>query len=501
MNIAVVDIGSNSLRMQISKIEKGTFEVIEDFKDMLKLGDDVFKLGYISRKSIDILIDRLKEIKTVCSSKSVATIRTVATASFREAGNAKDVADEIGKTVGLKIEIIDGAFEAYLGFLGVSSNFDIANSKVLITDIGGGSTEFVVAKKGKMLFSQSTPYGCNKLFHNYFSKNNPAKEEDVMLFKEEIEHSLENLPIDRTLEHIICLGGTLNNVAFIRNRQNYGKKINYVDRKFLKNFIRGISYKTLEEQKNIKGLEPKRAGIVLPATLLIDKVLDMSGMSGFYALSGGLRTGLTIDTINKMGIILNFQKQYYSLRISRIMDIGTKFNFEKKHAAHVNSIALSIFEQTESLHNLGARERNILELSALLHDVGNYISYSKHHKHSYYLILNSDFIGYSTKDVEIAANTARYHRKSLPKKTHENFMKLNEKEQKTVKILAGILRIADALDRTHESKIEKVNVTITNNSVIFNIRSKKNILAEKRAFERKKDLFENIFKKKAELIL
>ena len=501
MNIAVIDIGSNSLRMQISKIEKGTFEVIEDFKDMLKLGDDVFKLGYISKKSTDILIERLKEIKTICSSKSVATIRAVATASFREANNAKDVTDEIEKNVGLKIEVIDGAFEAYLGFLGVSSNFDISNSKVLIMDMGGGSTEFVVAKNGKMLFSKSTPYGCNKLFHKYFSKNNPAKEEDITLFKEEIEYALNDLPIERTLEHVICLGGTLNNVAFIRNRQNYGKKINYVDRKFLKNFIRKISHKTIEEQEHIKGLEPKRAGIVLPATLLIDKVLDASGASGFYALSGGLRDGLTIDTINKMGIILNFQKQYYSLRISRIMDIGNKFNFEKKHAVHVNSIALSIFEQTEGLHNLGKKERKILELSALLHDVGNYISYSKHHKHSYYLILNSDFIGYSSEDIEIASNVARYHRKSLPKKTHENFMKLDEKNQRTVKILAGILRIADALDRTHESKIEKVNITINNNSVIFNIKSKKNILAEKRAFDRKKNLFENIFKKKAELVL
>ncbi len=495
MKIAIIDIGSNSLRMQISKAENGIFDVVEEYKEMLRLGDDVFRLGYISQKSLEKLAAVLNEIKLICSAKSVDTIRTIATASFREAENSKEVVMFIKEKTGFDIEIIDGKTEAYLGFLGVSANFDISGSKVLITDIGGGSAEFVVAQNGRLIFSTSTPYGCNKLFVEYF-KHDPPTQEEILAFKNDMRKNLSKLPLDDTIEHIIGLGGTANNIAFIKDSRG-SLKVRYADRKFLKNFLHDIMHKTAKERADIKNLEPKRADIILSTTLLVDAILNITQKNGFYTLNGGLRSGLAIDTINKAGVVLDFQKSKSSLRVSRIMEIGKKFNFEKRHAVKVKELALSIFDKTEDLHNMKSAERNILEAAALLHDVGNYISYSKHHKHSYYLVKNSEFIGYSLEDVEIMANVARYHRKSPPKDTHEHFKGLDKDEKKRVGMLAAILRIADALDRTHEGAIKDVDIKLTDGRAIFELKHSTEILPEKKAFERKKDLFEEVFNLKA----
>ncbi len=495
MNLAVIDIGSNSVRMQISKVENGIYEVIEDYKKMLRLGDDVFSLGYISDSSVDELLETINEMKELFISKSVSAIRAIATASFREASNAVSVIEKIKKSTGIDVEVIDGQEEAYLGFLGVSANFEMKNSRVLITDIGGGSAEFVVVENEKVVFSTSTPYGCNKLLKRYF-RHDPVSEAEIFKFKTDMENELASFPINDKIEHIVCLGGTLNNISFIA-KGGSSARVKYVDRKFLKEFIRNIASKSVTERKKIKYLEPKRADIVLPAALLIDKILYIAQKNGFYTLSGGLRSGLTIDTINKMGIVLDFQKRQHSLRVARIIEIGKKFNFERQHAMQVKKIALSIFEQTKNLHGLGKREKNILEAAAILHDCGNYISYSKHHKHSYYLIKNSEFIGYGAEDVELVANIARYHRKGLPKDSHENFRDLNDRRKYIVRALAGILRIADALDRTHEARIMAVKVQLKKEAVLFQFSYRKELLLELNAFGKKKNLFEQVFNIKA----
>ncbi len=498
MNIAVIDIGSNSIRMQISSVINGTFETIEDFKEMLRLGDDVFNLGYIQKRTENKLIKILTEIRAICIAKSATKIRAVATASFREASNADSVIERIKKETQIEIEIIDGKKEAYYGFKGVSANFDITNTKVLITDIGGGSAEFIVANHGKIELLESTPLGCNKLYKDYF-KNDPPLEKELLLFKEDMRYRINKLPIDDTIEHIVCLGGTTNNISIIKNK-DIQAKVKYTDRKFLKSFIRDISTKTVNERKKIKNLESKRADIMLSAALLIDAILDKTSRSGFYTLSGGLRTGLTLDTINNLGIVLDFQKNQSNLRLSRLIEIGKKFNFELNHAINVRNIALSIFNQLTTIHNLSTNCSYILEAAAILHDIGNYISYSKHHKHSYYLIMNSDFVGYSIDEVRLIAAIARYHRKGMPKDAHSEFSVLSEQDKDVVKKLAAILRIADALDRTHEGRIQSIDVKIEKQSVIFYPHNNSDILLEEKAFARKRDLFEKVFSLEAQIL-
>ncbi len=494
MNIAVLDVGSNSVKVEISKVEDGHFELIEDFKELLRLGDDVFRFGLVKDESIQRLINVIKEIKDVCDFKKVDKLRAVGTSALRDASNSREVIEKIYNETGVLIELISGEKEAELVYLAVTANFDINHSKTLIADIGGGSVEFIISDNNKVVFQQSTPYGCNRLLHKYFN-NDPPKESEIEYFKNSMQNILSELPLDRSIDKVISLGGTLSNVSFVYMRQIHStiQRIGYIDRKFLKSFIRNISSKTINQRKTIKGLDPKRADLVLPATLFIDTILDMCGKSGFYTMGGGLRIGVLIDTLNNMGILLNFQNSKENLRYLRLLEIGKKFQFEKVHAINVKNFAVQIFKVLKDKFNFSYDLQKYIEAASILHDIGNYISYSQHHKHSYYLIKNSDFIGYSNEEIELIANIARYHRKSLPKNSHENYVNLPENSKHIVRELASILRISDAIDRSHSGRIKFVDLNIQGNKLFLKMLPCDDISIEKKAIDRKKDLFEKTF--------
>ncbi|MBZ4672736.1 MAG: Ppx/GppA phosphatase [Deferribacteraceae bacterium] len=499
--IAIIDLGTNSLRLQIFKIIDNQFELIDDFKEIIRLGDDIYNYGYILEKSIEKLLEHLIQIKIICESRQVNSIRFIATASLRETQNSNEVKNKIINAIGIEPEIISGEKEAYFAYLAAKSNFEINDSKVLITDIGGGSAEFVLVENDNIIFSESTPLGCNKLLHKYF-KNDPPQKVDIVNFKNDLKEFFQQKPFDRSIEHIICLGGTLNNIANIQHSTISGqrRRVKYVDRKFLKRFTRIIANNSIENRKKIKGLEPKRADIVLPAALLIDNLLDSCGKSGFYALSGGLRLGILIDTANNMGLSLSFQNNQNNLKFTRVYDICKKYKGEIAHAENVKKIAKKLFFSFKELLELTDEDLELLEAAAILHDIGNHISYSQHHKHSYYLIVNSDFIGFSNLEIQMIANIARYHRKSFPKQSHENFIKLSELSQEKVNKLSAILRIADSLDRSHEQKVKDIKVDITPSKIILKLIGKGDLILEKAGVNKKKDFLEKMINKKLEVL-
>lgn len=500
IKVAVIDLGTNSLRFQIVEVSEGQFEIVEDIKEIIRLGDDIYTSGKILPHSLNNLIGLLVEIKKICNVKNVSKIRFIATASLREAENGEDVANAIFQTMGIKPEVITGEKEAEFAYLASIAHFEIDDSNILITDIGGGSAEFVIIEEGEISYKESTSLGCNRLSHKFLT-NDPPTLNQIGAIKEYISDFLKNRPFNRKVEHIICLGGTLNNVANVqyKNSNQTTSRVRYVDRKFLKKFLRIICDKPMAERIKIPGLEPKRGDLVIPATILIDSLMDICGKSGFYTLSSGLRIGILIDTLNSMGIKLTFQSKQDSLRVSRVLDICKKYKAEIAHLKHVNTLSFLIFNQLKEFLKLTDSDRDILEAASLLHDIGNYISYSQHHKHSYYLIKNSDLIGYTDDETDMIANVARYHRKSQPKKTHENFMKLDVCQKDKVKILSAILRLADALDRSHDQRVKEILIDIQDDAIKMRLIGRGDLTLEINGLEKKKDFFESLVSMRVEL--
>lgn len=499
--VAVIDIGSNSIRMQVSEIHGKSYSIIDEFKEVIRIGDEVFTTGYLSDLSVQLILNVLKVMMGLIEIHNVDVVRAVATESLREAANSTNILQRIEDVCGIKVDIIDGIEEAYYSYLAANYNFQLDKVKAVVVDIGGGSTEFSISEKGKLISSASKKLGCSRLTKKFIDQY-PVSTSNIAALTDHIVDQF--IDVDESINLVICTGGTMNNIgtifSLVENREK-DASIQYVRRKFLKNLIFNITRMDIESIKKIEGIEEKRADILLAAAMQIDYLLQQTGCDGFYTFSGGLRTGLTIDTLNKYDIVLPFQIFSQDIRFSRLLEIGHKYLFDEQHAMQVCRLSKQLFGYLKSELSLYDHDLKILEAAAMLHDIGNYISYSKHHKHAYYLIMNASLVGYTEVEKNMIAHIARYHRKSVPKSNHELYDELEDKNIDCIFKLAGILRVADALDRSHQSPVDRIIVSDNSFSeeCIIMVESNTILFAELQGFEYKKDLLEIVLKKKVVL--
>lgn len=502
VRVAVVDIGSNSLRLQISEVKDKSYKVLEDYKEMIRLGDTIYTLGYFDRATTDKLISSLNTVKRIADSKGASVFRAIATAAFREADNLGETLGIIETECGIRVEVITGQEEARLTFIAASANFELKDRHAVITDIGGGSAEYTFVKNGAVEKAKSLPLGCNRLTREFLKTDPPASAE-ILLMKEHIADAMDRMKLPKGLEMLICTGGSMNNVGYICHYQDKmirDSAVKYVERKYLKKFISDIRTKSVADRIKIEGMEEKRADLILAAVVQTDMVLEETGIDGFYTLTGGLRMGLTIDTINKMGIELPFQNRMDSVRYSRLIEIGNKFGFDEAGALQVDKLGGMLFGGLKDLLGLTDRDGLMLQAASLLRDIGKHIAYSKHHKHSYYMIIHSELVGYSHEEIEAIACISRYHRKSAPKMAHDEFLSLSPDMRGRVEKLAGILRLAIALDRTHKGLIDSVSVTVKDDEVEIKPVTTKDIAMEIRDFERNRELLVKLIKRPVRLV-
>jgi len=501
LEIAVIDIGSNTVRLQVSEVQDKSYRIVDEYKDLTMLGNYIFDKGMLEQDGLEKLLHVMRDIKTIIDTRGAKLMRAVATASLRAASNHEEVLKAIKDTTGIEVEIISGEEEARLTYLAATGNFQLSKYKALIVDIGGGSAEFTLVDKGEMIKSASHEIGCSKLTRK-FLESDPVKESEYRDLKDYIIEDIESFGLDNTLDVLICAGGSLNNISsiFYAKKPTDASQVKYVERKYLKKIISDLKFKSVEERKAIDGLEEKRAANILPAPVIVDTIMAQCEIGGFYTLSGGLRNGMTIDALNRLGIELPFQNNYDDVRFSRLLEIGNKYKFDEEHALHVRKLTMRLFELLKDELFLNDDDCDLLEASALLHDIGNYISYSKHHKHAYYLIKNSELIGFSNTEIEIIANVARYHRKSPPKQKHEPFQNADEESQERILKLASIIRIADALDRSQRSQVIDFDIKITDDSINISLYADGNISMEIRGFGLKKQLLEDITGKQVTLV-
>ncbi|MEF3254674.1 MAG: Ppx/GppA family phosphatase [Deferribacterales bacterium] len=499
-NIAVIDVGSNSIRLQIVKVFEKSYKVVAEYKDVVRIGDDLFTKGYLSESAEEKIYNAFSSIKSLLDTHKVELIRGVATATLRSAPNGTQIIKNIKEKFDIDIDIIDGELEAKISFLGVKSSFNLPRYKALITDVGGGSAEFILSHYGEIERIYTKKLGGARLKNQFLIKNPPSSMEI-----DRLKQFLKNEFVDFRefkVDNIICTGGTANNIAviyYIKNKKDISNPIKYVPRDFLRNLINQFKHKKSSTISQIKGVEPQRADIILPVAIEIDQILEITETGGFYTFSGGLRTGLIIDTLNNYGIKLPFQTLETDTNIARLTEIGNKFHFDEDHASQVRKLSKIIFDQTKEVLKLNENDWSYLHAAVILHDIGNFISHSKQHLHSEYLIRNSDLIGFSSYEKNIISQIARYHRKRKPKNKDSLYSLIKQKDLNKVLILAGILRIADALDRTHKNKISNIKITFKEKHLILRLEYVDDISLELKDFELKKDFLEEYSGYKVEI--
>lgn len=468
--IAAIDLGTNSFHMVIVKIDPTlpSFTIIDREKDMVRLGDFDQK-GRLKSEVIERGIICLRRFQEIAKTYNAEQIVAVATSAVREAPNGRDFIKQVSDELNLDISVISGQEEARRIYLGVLSAMEFNNQPHIIIDIGGGSTELILGEGREPIFLSSTKVGAVRLTQDYV-KSDPISRNEFLYLQAYIRGMLErtvdelasNLKKGEPLR-LLGTSGTIETLAIINAREKLGTEptpltgyeLKLSDLQDLVNRFRKMSY---AERLEIPGISDKRAEIILAGALILQEAMTLLKIDSLTVCERSLREGVIVDWMLTHGLIEDRLRYGSSIRQRSILKIAQKYQVDLDHGERVAAFALNLFDQTQRiLHDCGPEEREFLWAAGILHNSGLYISHSALHKHSYYLIRHGELLGYTETEIETIANLARYHRKSPPKKKHENYQSLPKKHRQIVDKLSPILRLAVALDRRQIGAVAQVN--------------------------------------------
>lgn len=466
MRIAAVDVGSNSIHMVVAQVEAdGRFHVLDRAKEMVRLGRRTLSKGRLSPQAIDAGVRTLAAFRTLAERQGVTRITAVATSAVREAVNGGDFIKKVQDDVGLRVKVIPGREEARLIYLGVRHAVDLSGKPTLIVDIGGGSVEFILIEGGEPVSLESFKIGVARLSERFF-RSDPPKPDEVGALERALADQLDPMLNEfrkRGVRRVVGTSGTLLNLVAIAGHQR-GEPPDL----HLNNFAataaeigkvrRLLLRASRDERLRIKGLDAKRADLIVAGAVLTGYVLARLGAKQLVACTWALREGVLLDFIARHRKGIEEIETYDTPRGRSVARLARHLGETGPHGPRIARLALRLFDQLAPDLPVEQSARELLEYAALLHDVGHHIDHQNHHRHSYYLVTNGELHGFTRDELEIIGLVARYHRKSAPKASDPEYRALAQKPRATVRVLSAILRVADGLDRTHFGVVRDVAV-------------------------------------------
>ncbi len=495
--LAAIDIGTNSFRCIVVEVDpQEGFRILDDEKAQVRLGEGLNQSGVISPEAQQRAIDALQRMCKIISGLGAQMVEVVATSAVRKAANRGEFIQAVKIATGLEIKVIDGEVEAELATLSVHHNFAIARQRFAVVDIGGGSVEIVIASGRHTEKITSLELGVVFLSEKFIHQD-PPSENELKLMRKHIRKALKNEGIGDGLpvNCVIGSGGTMTNIGSMVMAMR-GEDYESVHRYELLHsevvhLLAMLSRKTQKERQNIPGLAPERADIILAGMILTDELLRRTHTNMLRINAKGIREGLILQSLRERGL-LPADEQLREWRDS-VLEFARSCRFDEQHSEQVSKLALMIFAAVAPENSLTKRDQELLEAAALLHDIGYFINYHQHHKHSYHLIRHANLFGFTPREREIIANLARYHRKAKPKKFHSNFSTLAEEDQQRVRKLGSLLRLADGLDRRRNRQVEKLKCQLKNGTLKLRLIGNGDLSVEAYGAQSKGDLFSDVF--------
>ncbi|MGE5817902.1 MAG: HD domain-containing protein [Deltaproteobacteria bacterium] len=470
-HFAVLDVGSNAIRSQIAAVDHPQrYRVIEQDRQPVRLGHDVFQTRKLNPTVVESAVKVLVDFKNLATRYRVKGIKAAGTSALREAADGKSFQRRVQK-LGIPLEVISEEKEARLISLGLMSGLRFHLPLGFFLDIGGGSVELSVANTANTFCLFSLPLGAVRLTEAFVG-NDPPRNREIRNLRAFVQDKLG--PVARRIEQekftmAFGSGGTITALAETDSRIAGDSKtgsLMILRRSRLKALLETLIGQTAPERATFISGDPKRADIIIAGGLVLYEVMAAVGLDYLFVSRRGLRDGLMVDLL----------QQYYSdsgawhpeaERADSLEQVCQKYLYDSAHAQHVSQLALNTFYQLHDLHQLPEKYASILNAAAMLHDIGLFISRPKHHKHSYYLIKSSGLNSFSKLDLDLVANTARYHRKAHPSQKHLPFSQLSPGNQNVVRKLSAILRIADAFDYKGEQRVKTLTCTLKKSKTLI----------------------------------
>ena len=509
MNIAAIDVGSNAIRMMVSRLNAdGLLETLENLRLPVRLGQDAFTSGQFSEQTMQMVVDVFLRFCKVAEAFDVSQTRAVATSAMRETANSDLLIERIARETGFGIEVISGEEEARLIHFAVSNAVDIKNKHAILIDIGGGSVEVTLSDGENILSSESYGMGTVRLLKKLKSTGG-MKLAFSRLVREYAESARRHIEREIGIEKIdLCLGtgGNIEEMGKLRKRLFKREHDDVISIDELERLVEKLSEMSIAARIKKLNLRPDRADVILPAAVVLRMIAREVGVKDVLIPGVGLKDGVLIDMAHQV-VGPRLPRRDQALASAERM--GRKYAYDAEHAVFTACMAVHIFNQSLSLHHLTEDERLLLEIAAMLHDIGHFVNTIDHDKHGYYLLMHHPLIGLTSVEQEIVANIVRYHRKDSPTVADENFKRLLPKDRLTVTKLCALLRLTDALDTSHTARVRGVNFEQRllpelgqNRGATWQLQLFGNgdFMLEKWTLEKRKALFQSVFGIKLEIL-
>ncbi len=477
MKIAAIDIGSNSVHMIIVEREGPlSFTTIDREKDMIKLGADTFRVGRLSDEAFASGLATLTRFKRLIDRRKVDVVLAAATSAVREALNGPAFLDAVHARTGILPRIISGLDEARLIHMAVCRMIDLSQRRGLLLDIGGGSVEATIGNAAGVILPRSLKLGVLRLRDRCGGEDPLSKDRRRQIEAHIREHAAATLAQAREVGFDLVVGtsGTILNLGLAahlhRGSRGWfsptGQSIRLDDLRELTEYLLKMN---AAARAHVNGIDTQRSDTIHVGGLLLVTLLELARADSITLCDASVREGMVLDQLAQHAA--QPDPTLSAIQRHSVDEMLRRFCPDREHAARVAALAARLFDQLQPLHRLSGLERRLLEFSCLLHDVGRFISFDRHEHHAYYLVRQGELRGFSEWELELIALTARYHRKSGPKGRHPEFAALRPRDRRTVRILAGILRVADGLDRAHANVVRSLRCTIGEEQLRIGVRA------------------------------
>lgn len=472
MKLASIDVGTNSIHTIVVEVRSdGTFETIDRIKEMVRLGADQSDTHGLTSRAFTEGVAALKRTKQLCDRHGVEKICAVATSAVRESPNGAEFVHEVGKQTGIRLDIITGPEEARLIHAAVSHAFDFGGRRALIVDIGGGSVEFVVGSQEDIHFVDSVKAGVLRL-RDLVRMSDPPTPAELTRLRAAIEPLIAR-PVrevmDAGFDFMIATSGTANAIQALASGDSRmtrnGDGSAPLSRDRISTIAEKLGKMRLEDRRALAGISPGRADTILPGAMLLTAVMEAVGAEELTCCPAALREGVLIDYLSRNRRKVEAHDEHPDPRRRTVLALAERCRWHERHSRQVASLAVQLFDQLKPVHGLDAGARELLEFGGFLHDIGYVVNADRHHKHSWYIVSNGALLGFQPEEVQIVAALCRYHRGRLPKRSDVELDGLPSRHRHTLDVLAGILRVADGLDRTHHSLVHRVLCDIREDTI------------------------------------
>lgn len=496
--LAVIDIGSNSIRMSIGQVlADGSIDILEHLQRAVHLGQDAFLRSRLGRVTMQAAVSILREFKRRIDLYAAKPVWTVATSALREAQNADVFIDRVLMTTGLEVDIIDTAQEGKLTVSAVRAALEqdvsLMGTQTLITEVSGGGTMLTLLQKGQITASQSLGLGSIRLQEVLGTGSSPWEQTSDFIRNEIVSvlSSLEGLMPLKSVRTFFAVGGDVRFVGNQIGRPLKSRMFRQVAKTGFVRLLNTLKEYSIEQLVSRYDLPYSEAETLVPALMVYQELLAATKAQHIIVSYVSMRDGLLLEMARR---VKGQQDQTLSQEvIQSALAIAEKYKVNLHHARRVAASAVTIFDALKSEHGLGYRARVLLETAALLHEVGTFVSTRGYHKHTFYLVAHSEIFGLTGAEVQIAAHAARYHRRSAPKPSHLEYMGLSRENRILVNKLAAILRLAKAMDVSDVRQTDQLRFDLQEDALTIHIPGLSDHSLRKRSMEIRSNFFEDVY--------